>query len=485
MITFATEFPVRSISTPASLLAQVVAWLRGSKTSTVLDDALERDLDGEAPVIRSGSGEELRFRVLSKQGRVAAVGFRHDFPDSDGRLWRTEAVVLSSGGSLGQDIIKLRTQCIAQRSGAELEFPKKPYILKSIIKDDLGGLDGDLQVSDAPVWLADSDEDIGIASRAINGAASEYLPIVYISSFGLDVWPLSRSSIEWLAYQLGGVAHVLVEPSRNFSFKLRDAVLGKNVYGGAIGVIVPGRGIVRRIYGKSIAGGVGDLQGDIFSIACSLRSQMPSQGWDWSELQEQALRLQRERDRARLTQSETEALYEAEIDTLKDQVAQLKEQVAQVGALDALVSEGERSGSLDFSLKSIPEIYPGEMQDRLRLAARVTCERADLDGLDSRSRAVLSAFAELTPSGGLLELLEDLKRATKDAGRMAGQLSDLLTRHGYREKSRNKHLRLEAQAGFVGLEAVTVATTPSDARGLMNTLKQVERALGVSKLSDK
>jgi hypothetical protein len=77
-----------------------------------------------------------------------------------------------------------------------------------------------------------------------------------------------------------------------------------------------------------------------------------------------------------------------------------------------------------------------------------------------------------------------MKKATKDPKRVAGDLSKVLLRYGYREKSDNKHIRLEAKPGYEGLDAITVPKTPSDARGLLNLRKQVERTLGVTRLSE-
>jgi len=483
MTSFSTEFPVRPVANSATFLAQVIGWLRGTEYSTVLDDADEKDLDAEAPVIRARNGEELRLRVLPAGAEGEAIGFRHDFPDRDGRLWRTEAVLRKGAADDGQDLIRLRTQCIAQRSGANLETPRKPYLLKNLLRETWGGRDGLLDVTDHPLWLGDDDASMQLAEAIDAGTASRHLPILYVSAVNTGRWALTRSEVERLAFQLGGVAHVVVEPDRAFSFRLRDASEGRNVYGGTIGLLLPGRGLSRKLY---LGGHLSDpqsLQRAAQDLACLIRSHMPADGWDWTELQEQALRAQRERRRSLLSQRESEELYEEEITTLKDQIGQLKEQLAQASLVDASEPDG---GILpaDMVARLGPEIYPGEFQDRLRAAAKVARARSEVEGLDARTLAVLGAVEALPASDGLHELLEDLKRATKDPGRLADQVTQLLGRHGYREKSRNKHVRLEPQAGFVGLDAITVPTTPSDTRGLTNMRKQVERTLGLTRLAD-
>nr|WP_272211282.1 hypothetical protein [Marinicella sp. W31]MDC2877169.1 hypothetical protein [Marinicella sp. W31] len=59
------------------------------------------------------------------------------------------------------------------------------------------------------------------------GEATDWLPIIYISAKGNSSWIISADEIEKLAYDLGGVAHVVVEPNREFSFALREITSAK------------------------------------------------------------------------------------------------------------------------------------------------------------------------------------------------------------------------------------------------------------------
>lgn len=216
-----------------------------------------------------------------------------------------------------------------------------------------------------------------------------------------------------------------------------------------------------------------------------LRSQMPAEGWDWTELQEQALRKQRERDRNRLSPGENEQLYQQEIENLCDQIEQLREQIYSPPEIEATY---RGSGGMLLGPQIAepgPEIHLGEFSDRLRLACAEVCRWGDQIGLDRRSKALLEVVvAKLRASPELSALREDLKRATRDPKRVASQVTELPLRHGYREKSDNKHIRLEAREDFLGLDTITVPKTPSDSRGLENLRKQIERTLGLSKLLD-
>ena len=316
------------------------------------------------------------------------------------------------------------------------------------------------------------------------GEAAKWLPTVYVSATGASAWLFSQREIEKLAYDLGGIAHVVVEPDRAFSFHLRDETEGRNAYGGTVGLSAPGQGIVRRYYlGWQIQDGK-ELAAAIVAAASTLRSQMPAFGWDWTELQEQALRVQREREKDSLTEAEWNQLHQERIDNLHDRIRELEQQLSVSPAVSLGTDEAEFS--TDNLVQRVgPEVYSGEISDRLRFAAKTTLSVADQIGLDARSKAILQRVVERLPaSPALAELSQDLERATKNPKRVASELTSLLARHGYSAKSDNKHIRLAANKGFNGLDFITLPKTPSENRGLKNLQKQIERILGITKLGD-
>lgn len=482
MTPFSTEFPVRASDNRAAFVAEVIAWLRGMENQTVLSSRSNAELDQANVHLRSSTGEELRMRQLDSRDGWTAVGARHDLPDQGGRVWRTECVLKRSAANDGQDLVRLRTQCIATNPAARLETPRKPYLIKALLKNGWGGTDQGFTVSDQPVWLKDDDDGLLTAKAVTLGDAAKWLPTVYVSATGNSSWLLSRREIEKLAYDLGGIAHVVVEPARTFSFALREATEARNAYGGTLGLSIPGQGIARRYYlGWQIQSGE-ELAVAVKSAASALRSLMPAFGWDWTELQEQALRAQRERDKNRLTTAESEQLYVEEIENLQDRVRQLEQQLSAASPDNLGTDEGEFSA--DNLVRRVgPEVYSGEISDRLRLAAKTTLSVADQIGLDTRSKAVLQRVVDRLPvSPALEELSQDLARATKDPKRVAGELISLLRRHGYSEKADNKHIRLQATNGYDGLDSITLPKTPSEHKGLRNLHKQIERTLGINKL---
>src|SRR5690606_21637042 len=118
--------------------------------------------------------------------------------------------------------------------GTPIPRAKQPYIVKQLIRNLGGGEDGQLTVSDLPISLAPGDAEL--AASIISGEAKIGLPVVYVSvGNGGECYLDCRQ----LAKRLCGLAHVVIEPDRKFSFEVRDLVDGENPYGGAIGVFWP------------------------------------------------------------------------------------------------------------------------------------------------------------------------------------------------------------------------------------------------------
>lgn len=485
MTQFATEFPIKPSDNKAAFPAEVFAWLRGMQGSTVLSSSSERELDAENVLLISESGEELRMRELRDGGLWKAIGMQHDIPDAQGRVWRTEAVLKRGTESNDQDIIRFRTQCLAKHPGAFLESPKKPFLIKSLLKGFWGSIDREIEVLDIPHYLSESEEALDLSKLIIFGNASRFLPVVYISATGRGEWLLNKDQITKLAYDLGGVAHIVVEPSRRFSYRLRDMSEGRNVYNGTLGIALPNRGFIRRFYLGYQFENVVTLTEELKSAAMLIRGFMPTAGWDWTELQEHALRQQRATLKGALSEADADQLFDdfaQQLSDLQEENRRLKDQLNTQSVTDLTKLESSLT-TPEFFQSLGKEIYPGEIVDRIRYAIAIAASVSEAKGIDHRTTAIWDRIIDRVPrSPALDELLADLSRATKDPKRVASDLSSLLVRHGYYIKSDNKHTKLEPMQDFVGLGTLTVPKTPSEINGLKNLCKQIERTLGIGNL---
>jgi len=81
-----------------------------------------------------------------------------------------------------------------------------------------------------------TESDCDFAAKAILGELGNYLPIIYISTKNDDSHIIDPIK---LAYWVSGLAHVVVEPNRRFSFELNKLTFSQNAYGGVIGLHWP------------------------------------------------------------------------------------------------------------------------------------------------------------------------------------------------------------------------------------------------------
>lgn len=453
------------------LAGAVIEWLKGAGYGSELfapGSVVDRGADIH---LRGPSGQELRIRDLRSDSGTIAVGFRHDLPQ-DGVLWRSEGVLRFASGP--QPLLRTQSMAISPGGG------RKPCLVKLLLKQGRGGQDGPFEVSDQPLFLENDKSGLDLAQAVFAGQATQALPVIYVSARDGGGWLLSEDQLSKLAFDLGGVAHVVVEPGREFSFRLRDLCRGRNTYAGAIALLLPDGTVVRRLF----PGGDKAVVPTLTGAALALRGQMPACGWDWPDLQEQIIRAQRQRDRKRLSPEDEKKLYLDEIDTLNEKIAQLTSDLAQTRKSQTEMDvRSDKAQGADLAGLLGPEVYDGEIVDRLRYAAGTMLQQADTLGVDARSLEIFRRFCLRVPlSPGYTELRGDLKRATRDAKRIGTDLPDLLERHGYRRKNDKTHITMERCEGYEGLAPVTVSKTPSDHRAPDNHRRQAEGGLGLTRL---
>lgn len=477
MSLFSTEFYLKNSVGRAEFLAEARAWVQGMKRTQLFGPGCTETLDGDNVRYEALNGESLMFRALAGRDGLTAVGCRHDVPADNGLNWRTEAVMrCTTQGNL----LRVRAQCLPVRPLAVPETPKRTHLIRSLIENGRVRDDGPLTVQTTAHHLKDSDEGQSLAAAIASGNSGCALPVIYVSASDGRAILFDESKISALALEICGLAHVVVEPSRAFSFAVRDRSGGRNVYAGTVGISVPGRGFVRRMFLGPVYPDAISLAEAVRRAAVDLRTATPSQdGWDWHDLQDHILADQRGREARRLSAEDSEKLWKEELATKDEQIAELQAQVS--GLLPAHREATESETGRLVPMVDAPEIYQGEFTDRIVAALRFCLERGRDAGWDNRSLSVFErVLAEFPQSNALDELRQDLKRAARDPG----SLCTLLERHGFARKSENKHIRLEPRKEFSGLDSLTIPKTPSDHRGAANLCSQIEGILGITRLKN-
>ncbi len=275
MLVFATEIPVNADRTINDLFRVVREWILGSPHSAFTTGnypPVPRDNDEVVETI-GGDGLTLSRSVSPEAEELGAA--RYVQAEADGMQWSTEVVGMRTGGRY---LIGVRVSCESAAASPLLPAPKKPVLVRLLFERLGGGSDGDLEVSDRPLRLEHA--DIDLASRAMKGMLGNSLPIVYVSAGNKGEFLLDPVRA---ARDLAGLAHVLVEPDRAFSFRLRLETDAQNAYAGALGIYWPeGAGPRFLLFPSALSNPDAEVFED---LRTALANRRPSRACTWSYVQ--------------------------------------------------------------------------------------------------------------------------------------------------------------------------------------------------------
>jgi len=339
--------------------------------------------------------------------------------------------------------------------------------------EDLGGdLDVDFPVSDKPQNLAEA--DIDIAARLLRGETDHYLPVIYASSTWQDRPPFDAIK---LAQWASGMAHVVTEPSRHFSFLLAQKVGRINPYEGAVSIFWPrGGGRATRFFPYDYPNDVRFASEIANTVRMALAGRRPDHRCSWDFVRGLIVR-----EKIETLRREGKAGVEEYIDKFDDELQltkrRLEDAEIEIGRLKAELANrarGERFYSDGLLAQSSErDLYAGEHRDILVRALTIAHDNSQPDG---RVRDVLAALIKANRPTGESKRIEDGIRdalnGCDDLGRKELRgLEDL----GFSISGDGKHLKLV----FRGDDRYTFAMskTGSDWRGMKNWISDVTKRL--------
>ncbi len=477
---FATEFPVKTSVDRATFVAQSIAWVRGMEQTTLFGSNTDLTTLSDEAMISSPSGEKLVLKEC-RAGDVYMCGVRHEINDGEGRTWRSEVTLRNDATAAA---VRSKTQCIIASETGKLQLPRKPYFITMAIEDGWTAPDGPFEVSRDPIHL--HNHDISLATAVVTGASSNTLPAVYISRLDDHSLPLSEGQISALSNRLAGVAHIVVEPSRRFSLQLMGRSLAKNPYLGAIGVCVSGFGVVNKYFVGHVHRTADDLFHAVYNtVARYVSNRLPKLGVDWVDIVDESAR--QFRAAAESNQFDADAWFALrdEENAEKDaEIANLRMELERIQS-ESMVSASAEVGFVSRGLLESfgPELYPGELADRIRKII-VSAAEGQLAQLDTRSLLVARHVAKLTRwSGGASQLEARIKSAGKDSDKADARLGEILRDIGFVSRKNGGHPIYIADS-LQGVPQQTLSSSSSDYRAGRNAASQMIRDLGLTDLRD-
>lgn len=467
MLVWATEFPAATGKSADDLLPLAKEWLVGSPHTEWTHAHFKKEPLGEVTTYRAGGQTVAIARVEANGQRWAGV--QQKWIENGEHEWTTEIVGHEHQGTLW---ISVRLDCNRLLPGLTLPIPKKPYFLKPLFERLGGGYDGILPIGNTPIVL--SEDEVDLAASLMLGTARTRLPVVYVSMGGrgfqaVDVKRLSK----WLA----GMAHVVVEPSRAFSFPLSRHVGGTNAYGGAVGIYWPGGVGEPAVFRLQKSSSKAELEREIEGqLRIALIRVRPRSEGTWAALQEALshARLDQLRAMGSTKVEEYVEAFDAELtakqqrlDEADAEIRRLEAEIRRYHAMSREVGEGflKRGDEQDY--------YPGEMRDAV--VKGLTAGRASLVP-DSRWAhlvdAVLNANA---PSAIHDEVVAELKNALSKMSKFGGTEKRALESVGFSVTEAGKHVK----AVYFDDERymITVPKTPGDHRAGKNLVSDITRTI--------
>jgi hypothetical protein len=228
MLTFKTQFPVDNSKTVDDLLECARVWITGSPHSALSTQLINTQLQDGASF--SSADESLSCSIFG-DAETEIGGVRYEKREEGEIRWVTDVVGSKSNTGF---TVAVQLSVDSELPVERLDQGKRPYIVKSLMQHIGGGIDGVFTVSDTPIRL--QEQDLSLAADIICANTNRAMPVVYISA-DKDNNPLIDA--DQIAKWLSGMAHVVVEPTRSFSFKLMHQVYSENAYGGAVGIYWP------------------------------------------------------------------------------------------------------------------------------------------------------------------------------------------------------------------------------------------------------
>lgn len=463
MLSFATEFPVRHDHTVGQFFDALGRWILGSPhTEFQAADLGEIGAPGEW-YCRRGI-EQLQTLMYTSESRQQGAA---RYTRGDGGLEWVTVIVFSRWER--DSWISIRVSCESEHPAVRLPPAKKPVLVR-VLLDDLGG-DGDgvLSVGGTPYRL--DNVDVDIAAQLIQGRAGCRLPIVYVSALfggGYAVDP------ERLARDVLGMAHVIVEPNRPFSLRLKIEVDAQNVYGGTIGVYWPD-GAGRRSFFLIRDETPRDREKEIIEeVRFALANRRPLERCTWSG--SQALVSRSTFESLRAAGSKEVNKYIEEFDKeLAAKAQQLEDAEFEIQRLNSEVKKLETrlpiGTGMTLRTGREQDLYAGEITGIVLDALRDAISRTLGD---SRRQHVLSAITEANErTGQATKLREEIKDLLRGMTGIDAKIRRGLERMGFAISDDGKHCKIV----YHGDDRYTFSLpkSGSDVRGGLNAANDIAR----------
>ncbi|MBL8465068.1 MAG: hypothetical protein JNL37_09490 [Thauera sp.] len=466
MANFSTEFPIDTKNSVEDVVRLACKWVTGSPHTRIPSTAFdELPLDLEQ---RYSNGPEEVTTAIAKNADYDIGGLRH-VRTENGLEWVTSIVSLKTPE---RHMLSLQVSCEALSTAVRLPPPKKPYFIRQALTELGGGMDGEIPVTDKPFRLGE--DEAGIAAALMMGVANNKLPIVYVSA-GFDGTHLINP--DELAKFVSGMAHVVVEPSRIFSFKVKTLTNSGNVFGGTIGVYWPESNARNAYFIDDETPNPRAIQIEIAKdIRLALSNRRTRTNCTWAHLKESISRKRYDLLKSQGSTALQEYIEAFDADqAAKDvKLADAEQEISRLNAeLRRVTSSSQSSNRGLVNAGKEQDLYEHEIADIIVEALREALRAAREN---SRRHHVLTDLLAANKSSDTRQKLEEeIKSLFKTYRDMDARTRSTLARMGFELSEDGKHYKAVFQGD--GRYTFTLPKTSSDHRAGRNTASDINNVL--------
>lgn len=466
MLSFAAEFPISHAVEERAFLDTALGWIAESPHSAFRDHELV--VPSELGDYEFRSGDEKIDIVNARSEHDDLFGFRH-VNNNESIVWTTTAVFSRSKIS---SWVGIRTYRESDHPAVHLPPAKKPIIVKSILSALGGGIDGSVSVGSVPIYV--DGNQLELASQLLMGEAGCHLPVVYISCTFDGRYMIDSNA---LANDLSGMAHVVVEPSREFSRRLQANVDSENVYGGVVGVYWP-QGTGRRSFflPRDFENASAMKRAIIEEIRSALLNRRPLHRCSWAAIREansQGMLASLKASGSNKVEDYVKA-FDQELEAKTQKLNDAEKEIARLNfELRNSESRGSKSAAVNLKIVDEIDLYPGEISSVI-LDALYSASSNVQDG--SRRQHVLSGIIRVNDiPDQARESRTKLKNLLRDYKSMDKTTRRGLEGLGFSISEEGKHYKLV----YHGDDRYTfaLAKTGSDHRGGLNSASDIGKRI--------
>ncbi len=469
MLVYNTLFPVRQEADISELVSIANTWIIGSPYSNIPEEEIEINSHSLEWKYETDS-RTLEFIRGGTEG-YEAFGVRYSMLENQIR-WVTDVVGSKDAENF---LVSIQVSHDTANPGEKIPSSKKPYIIRQFLGSVGGGEDGSLEVKDTPHYLDMS--EIDLAADLMKGWSGLALPVIYVSSTSTNKHFVD---VKKLAKWYSGMAHIVVEPNREFSFRLMQEVSNRNAYAGALGIYWPNDAGSNILLPRVSQYEVPRFEKEISkALTNGLNALRPPRRCTWGNLQEISARrrieeLKREGSaeigeyiQAFDTEirSKTEEIEAAnrEIFWLKSELGKLRSSSIAVEGDPVLV----RGVELD--------LYENEYRELL-LRILAECASQSISNNDTRREHILKDVLSANSSNGSIEeKINKVGSVMKSYKKMDAATRQVLEEVGFEIKGDGKHYK--AIFGGNKRYIVTFPKTSSDHRAGRNVIAKIRKLL--------